>query len=278
VYQQAYDPEVVIHEAASLPYGGDYQGAADVARHALGFNAAWTDLQSHEERALEPQFFAAGDRVAVLWRQRAHNPWTGERFDMPVVSVYRMRAGRVVESRMLHFDAAAVRGFLERAQRSRADAAGVPGDDAAATLLARGRDVLASQPFSVLVGARLASFGAGGVEIHLPIHAQLLQQHGFVHGGVLSYLADNTLTFAGGLALQGAIVTSEMKINYIRPAVGALLIARGQTLSSGRTQAVTRCEIFVVKAGVEQLCAAAQGTLAVLATEGDRASATVTAP
>ncbi|MGP5081274.1 hypothetical protein ACTXJ8_05620 [Corynebacterium variabile] len=28
----------------------------------------------------------------------------------------------------------------------------------------------------------------------------MTQQHGFFHGGVLSYLADNSLTFAGGTA------------------------------------------------------------------------------
>lgn len=31
-----------------------------------------------------------------------------------------------------------------------------------------------------------------------PLRDEHLQQHGFVHGGVISYLADNALTFAGG--------------------------------------------------------------------------------
>ncbi len=142
-------------------------------------------------------------------------------------------------------------------------AADRPPNDAAAALFARGSAVLAAQPFSVLLGTRLVAFGADRVELQLPVTAQLLQQHGFVHGGVVSYLADNALTYAGGLTLQGAVVTAEMKINYIRPAVGELLIARSQALSAGRTQAVTRCEVFVVKDGVERLCAAAQGTITV---------------
>ena len=101
------------------------------------------------------------------------------------------------------------------------------------------------------------------VEIRLAIVDQLKQQYGFVHGGVLSFLADNTLTFAGGLRLSGQIVTAEYKINYLRPALGTELIARGQVLSAGSSQAVTRCEVYMVLDGTERLCAAAQGTIMV---------------
>ncbi len=128
--------------------------------------------------------------------------------------------------------------------------------------LMRGQSVLASQPFSVLLGAELSQFAPGHAELRMPVRAELLQQHGFVHGGVLAYLADNALTYAGGSSLAGQIVTAEMKINYVRPAVGELLIARATAISSGRSQAVARCDVFVVKDGVEKLCAAAQGTIA----------------
>lgn len=127
--------------------------------------------------------------------------------------------------------------------------------------LAYGRQVLSSQPFSVDVGTELLSFSEGRVELRLSVQPRLLQQHGFVHGGVVSYLADNALTFAGGSRLSGRIVTSEMKINYIRPATGEALIARAECLHAGRTQAIVRCEIFAVRDGQEYLCAAAQGTI-----------------
>lgn len=127
--------------------------------------------------------------------------------------------------------------------------------------LERGRAVLAAQPFSVLLGAELMAFSAEHTELRLPIRPGLLQQHGFVHGGVLAYLADNALTYAGGACLSGQIVTAEMKINYVRPAVGEMLIARAQAIACGRSQAVTRCDVFVVKDGKEKLCAAAQGTI-----------------
>jgi uncharacterized protein (TIGR00369 family) len=125
----------------------------------------------------------------------------------------------------------------------------------------RGRTILASQPFSVLIGTEMVHLSEGKAELRLPITDQLRQQHGFVHGGVISYLADNALSFAGGTSLTGSVVTGEMKINYIRPGVGELLIARAEAINSGRTQAVVRCEIYAVADGVEKLCAAAQGTI-----------------
>ena len=54
-----------------------------------------------------------------------------------------------------------------------------------------GKSVLASQPFSVLLGTELTRFADGIAELRLPIRDDLKQQNGFVHGGVLSYAADN---------------------------------------------------------------------------------------
>lgn len=131
-------------------------------------------------------------------------------------------------------------------------------------ILAMGREVLASQPFSQLIGAELIDLAPGRCELHVPVSSQVRQQHGFVHGGVVSYAADNALTYAGGTALRVPVVTSEFKINYLRPAVGDRLIARAHAVHHGKTQAVCRCDVFVLRDGEEKLCAVAQGTIAVL--------------
>ena len=130
--------------------------------------------------------------------------------------------------------------------------------------LAMGREVLAAQPFSRLIGAELAAFSKGRCELHVPIGESVKQQHGFVHGGVLSYAADNALTYAGGSALGVPVVTAEFKINYLRPAIGERLIARAEAVHTGKTQSVCRCDVFVLKDGAEKLCAVAQGTIAAL--------------
>lgn len=130
-------------------------------------------------------------------------------------------------------------------------------------LLQKGHAVLASQPFSVLMGAQLTVLERGNAVLILPIRQELAQQYGFTHGGVVSYLADNALAFAGGTVLEGAALTAEMKINYLRPALGEALIARAEVVYRGQTLAVVRCDIFALNAGEEKICAAAQGTITV---------------
>lgn len=127
--------------------------------------------------------------------------------------------------------------------------------------LAMGREVLAQQPFSVLLGSELEALSPGQVDLQLALKPEHLQQNGFAHGGIVSYLADNALTYAGGTAMQVPVVTSEFKINYVRPAVGERLIARASADAVSKTQAVCRCEVFAVKDGAEKLCALAQGTI-----------------
>ncbi len=131
-----------------------------------------------------------------------------------------------------------------------------------AAILEHGRRVLAAQPFSVLIDARLEAFSPGRVELHVPVTDKVRQQNGFVHGGVVSYAADNALTYAGGSVLALAAVTSEFKINYVRPAIGELLIARAEVVHAGRMQAVCRCDVFIRQDGQDKLCAVAQGTIA----------------
>ncbi|MEX1187132.1 MAG: PaaI family thioesterase [Gemmatimonadaceae bacterium] len=131
-------------------------------------------------------------------------------------------------------------------------------------MLTRGKHALASQPFSVLLGAELLAFSEGRAEISISIREELKQQHGFVHGGVISYAADNALTFAGGSGLGPGVLTSEFKINYMRPAVGDSIVARAAVVHAGRSQAVCRCDVFVLRQGHESLCATAQGTVTLL--------------
>ena len=98
------------------------------------------------------------------------------------------------------------------------------------------RQVFDAQPFSCWLGAQLTRAKADGVTLVLPIADHHKQQHGFVHGGVISYLADNSLK-------------------------GARLEARAKARSTGRRQAVCHSEIYVIEDGQETLCALAQGTI-----------------
>jgi len=134
--------------------------------------------------------------------------------------------------------------------------------DSDAAIVAIGRQVLASQPFSRLVGIELDSAQRGRCVLSMAIRDELRQHHGFVHGGALSCLVDIALTYAGATAMAVPVITSEFKINYLRPATGRRLIARGEAVHAGRNQAVCRCELYAVgDDGTEKLCALAQGTI-----------------
>ena len=136
-----------------------------------------------------------------------------------------------------------------------------------------GREVLAQQAFSVLVGAELVALRPGHCELAVSVRDELKQQHGFAHGGVVSYLADNALTYAGGTAMQVPVVTSEFKINYVRPATGQRLVARADAVHVSKSQAVCRCEVFAITDGTEKLVALAQGTIARLGDGSAQAAA-----
>lgn len=150
--------------------------------------------------------------------------------------------------------------------------------------LAVGRSVLQQRPFSRLSGTERSAWNgrpctlegcrarargrARARRFGLALRPGLLQQNGFAHGGVVSCLADNALTNAGGAALGGVgVVRSEFKLNDVRPAVGKRLVARASTAASSPTQAVCRCDVFAIKDGAEKLCAVAQGSLVRLARE-----------
>jgi len=128
-------------------------------------------------------------------------------------------------------------------------------------MLALGKAYLASQPFSQLMGTELLKFSEGDVELKIPIRAELMQQHGFVHGGVISYAVDNALTFVGGSVLGPDVVTSEFKINYVKPVMGDAIHACASVVHAGKNQAVCRCDLFASNTGEKSLCAVAQGTI-----------------
>lgn len=48
--------------------------------------------------------------------------------------------------------------------------------------LERAQEILAAQPFSRLLNARITAIGMGTAELAIPIRRDLLQHHGFVHG------------------------------------------------------------------------------------------------
>lgn len=127
--------------------------------------------------------------------------------------------------------------------------------------LAFANQVIAAQSFSTLIGAQFTEITPTGATLRVPLREELRQHHGFAHGGLMSAMADISLTFAGAAALGPNVLTSEFKINFVRPGIGEALVSRSSVVSATRRQAVTRCDIFAVKDGQEKLVATALGTI-----------------
>ncbi|MCY4046182.1 MAG: PaaI family thioesterase [Cellvibrionales bacterium] len=121
--------------------------------------------------------------------------------------------------------------------------------------------LLKQQTFSVLLDAEVVHAEIGKIAIALPQRQDFLQNHGFIHGGVLSYLADNAMTFAGGSIFGPDVLTVEYKINYLRPATESRLVATAEVIQSGKNLAICQCKITSSEGSDDVLLAIAQGTI-----------------
>ncbi|TGD29178.1 PaaI family thioesterase [Brevibacterium sp. S22] len=113
-----------------------------------------------------------------------------------------------------------------------------------------------------MLGTVITEYSDDAATLELEVRPDFLQQHGYIHGGLLCYLADNALTFAAGRVLGREILTSGVTLNYLRPAQGERLIARAAAQGATAKTAVTLVEISAVKDGSEYLCAVGSGTSA----------------
>jgi uncharacterized protein (TIGR00369 family) len=128
--------------------------------------------------------------------------------------------------------------------------------------LDQARAALAAQPFSRLLGAQLNRFGPDGVELEVPVRPAHRQQHGFAHGGLLGYAADNALTFTAGAVAGPDVLTAGYTINVLAPVLGDRLLARAWVISAGRRLIVTGCELIEPHPDGDRLRAIAQGIIA----------------
>lgn len=80
-------------------------------------------------------------------------------------------------------------------------------------------------------------------KVEMLIDEQILNVHGFVHGGALYSLAD-TAAGAASFATGRDSVTLSGTINYIKPGKGGKLIGIAQEISAGRTTGIYEVFIF----------------------------------
>ena len=127
----------------------------------------------------------------------------------------------------------------------------------------RVRESFARQKLMATIGARLSEVSPGVVVIGLPFRADLTQQHGYLHAGIVTSVADSACGYAA-LSLMPAdadVVSVEFKINLLAPARGERFVARGRVVRAGRNLTVCVGDVFAFDGEARKLVASMQGTM-----------------
>jgi uncharacterized protein (TIGR00369 family) len=112
--------------------------------------------------------------------------------------------------------------------------------------LSRVKAVFSLAPFIQEVGYELADAGPGWVETRLDVERRHLQQHGYIHAGVVTTMADHTAGGAASTVVQPgqSVLTSDLSIQLLRAGQGGELRCRGEVVKAGRTLVFTQADVW----------------------------------
>jgi len=113
------------------------------------------------------------------------------------------------------------------------------------------------------LGASLELVEPGRVHISVPFSSALAQQHGYVHAGVISSIADSACGYAAmTLAPNGAeVLTVEFKISLLAPAEGLRFLAMASVLRAGKRLSFCSGEVHAIRDSGEELIATMLSTI-----------------
>jgi uncharacterized protein (TIGR00369 family) len=137
------------------------------------------------------------------------------------------------------------------------------GASGASDPLERVRESFERQGLMRLLGARVVEAGEGFCTIEVPFSEGVTQQERYFHGAVIGAVGDN----AGGYAAltlappDREVLTVEYKVNFLAPAFGEKLVARGEVVTAGRRLFVCKAEVSAVDGDEERVCAAVLQTV-----------------
>jgi uncharacterized protein (TIGR00369 family) len=114
-----------------------------------------------------------------------------------------------------------------------------------------------------LIGAELTRIEPGNIEITLPYRADLAQQHGYLHAGIVTTIADSACGYAAYSLMppNSEVLSVEFKVNLLRPAKGEMFSAVAEVVKSGKTLTVVRADVFGIEGDRRDLIATMLGTM-----------------
>lgn len=127
------------------------------------------------------------------------------------------------------------------------------------------------------IGASLARVLPGEVEITLPFRNDLTQHHGFMAAAVLTAIVDVACGYAAMTLMPAgcSVLTIEYKANFLAPARGEQMVARGRVIRAGRTVTACAGDVLAIEGGQEKLVATLLATM--MRVEGERVAPPLTA-
>ena len=98
------------------------------------------------------------------------------------------------------------------------------------------RDSFSKQPAMATMGVELSVVEAGRVELYMRRNDDFSQQHGFVHGGILSTALDSACGYAANSLMEehAEVLTVEFKVSLLAPARGEAFLFVADVVKPGR--------------------------------------------
>jgi ketosteroid isomerase-like protein len=98
-----FAPNVELHQADALPYGGTWRGHNGMTQFFLAMGRAWETFDMVEQK-----FLATGETAVVLTQVRARVRATGRELSFPILQTIKVKDGQITEVRPFYWDTKAI--------------------------------------------------------------------------------------------------------------------------------------------------------------------------
>lgn len=98
-----FAPDVVLHQADALPYGGTWRGHQGMERFMVAMSKAWESFEM-----VEQTFVSAKNPIVVLTQVRARARASGQQLEFPILQTITVEAGQITDVRPFYWDTAAI--------------------------------------------------------------------------------------------------------------------------------------------------------------------------
>lgn len=98
-----FAPDVVLHQAESLPYGGIWRGHDGMERFFFAMSQSWSEFEM-----VDQQFLSTAETAVVLTHVRARARATGKGLEFSILQTIRVVDGRIAEVRPFYWDTAEI--------------------------------------------------------------------------------------------------------------------------------------------------------------------------